>query len=339
MRRVLGLISLGPITVALALVAAHASAQAADVICYNCPPQWADFASMLKAIKTDLGYDIPFDNKNSGQALSQLIAEKQNPVADVVYYGVNFGMKAKTEGVIEPYRPAKWDEVPAGLKDADGAWTTIHSGTLGLFVNVEALGGKAVPACWKDLLKPDYKGMVGYLDPSSAAVGYVGAVAVNNALGGGERDFAPALKFFMDLHKNQPIVPKQTSYARVVSGEIPVLFDYDFNAYRAKYTEKGKFAFVIPCEGSVVFPYVVSLVKNAPDKDKAKKVIDYLLSDKGQAIWTNAYLRPARPIELPAAVKAKFLPDSDYARAKSVDWAKMEAVQKAFTDRYLAEVR
>jgi putative spermidine/putrescine transport system substrate-binding protein len=324
---------------ATALVAMRASAQAADVICYNCPPQWADFASMLKAIKADLGYDIPFDNKNSGQALSQLIAEKQNPVADVVYYGVNFGMKAKAEGVIEPYRPAKWDEVPAGLKDADGAWTTIHSGTLGLFVNVEALGGKAVPACWKDLLKPDYKGMVGYLDPSSAAVGYVGAVAVNIALGGSERDFSPAVKFFADLHKNQPIVPKQTSYARVVSGEIPILFDYDFNAYRAKYTEKGKFAFVIPCEGSVVFPYVVSLVKNAPDRDKAKQVLDYLLSDKGQAIWTNAYLRPARPIELPAEVKAKFLPDSDYARARSVDWAKMESVQKAFTDRYLAEVR
>ena len=47
---------------------------------------------MLRAIKADLGYDIPFDNKNSGQALSQLIAEKNNPVADLAYYGVNFGM-------------------------------------------------------------------------------------------------------------------------------------------------------------------------------------------------------------------------------------------------------
>jgi putative spermidine/putrescine transport system substrate-binding protein len=323
----------------VATVALRAPAQAADVICYNCPPQWADFAAMLKAIKTDLGYDIPFDNKNSGQALSQLIAEKANPVADVVYYGVNFGMKAKGLGLVEPYKPAKWDQVPAALKDPDGDWTTIHSGTLGLFINVDALGGKPLPACWKDLLKPDYKGMVGYLDPSSAAVGYVGAVAVNIALGGSDANFSPAVDFFKALHKNAPIVPKQTSYARVVSGEIPILFDYDFNAYRAKYTEKGNFAFVIPCEGSVVFPYVVSLVKNAPDKEKAKKVLDYLLSDKGQAIWTNAYLRPARPIELPAAVKAKFLPDSDYARAKSVDWAKMETVQKGFTDRYLAEVK
>lgn len=96
-------------------------ARAADVICYNCPPQWADWASMLKAIKADLGYDIPFDNKNSGQSLSQLIAEKANPVADIVYYGVNFGMKAKGLDVIADYKPAKWDEVPAGLKDPDGA--------------------------------------------------------------------------------------------------------------------------------------------------------------------------------------------------------------------------
>ena len=146
-------------------------------------------------------------------------------------------------------------------------------------------------------------------------------------------------QLFQDLRKNDPIVPKQTSYARVVSGEMPILLDYDFNAYRAKYSEKGSFEFVIPCEGSVVFPYVVGLVKNAPDKDKAKKVLDYLLSDKGQAIWTNAYLRPARPIELPEAVKKKFLPDSDYARAKSVDWGQMENMQKGFVDRYLAEVR
>ena len=88
----------------------------------------------------------------------------------------------------------------------------------------------------------------------------------------------------------------------------------------------------------MVFPYVVGLVKNAPDKEKAKKVLDYLLSDKGQAIWTNAYLRPARPIELPESVKSKFLPDSDYARAKRVDWGEMEGVQKGFVDRYLAEV-
>ena len=328
-----------PILFVLFALAPWQSSQAADVICYNCPPEWADWASMLKAIKADLHYDIPHDNKNSGQALAQILAEKNNPVGDIGYFGVTFGMKAKAQDALGPYKPVNWDQVPAGLKDPDGYWTTIHSGTLGLFVNKDALGGKPVPACWKDLLKPDYKGMVGYLDPSSAAVGYVGAVAVNLALGGSSKNFDPAINYFKELHKNDPIVPKQTSYARVVSGEMPILFDYDFNAYRAKYSEKGNFEFVIPCEGSVVFPYVVGLVKNAPDKDKAKKVIDYLLSDKGQAIWTNAYLHPARNVPLPDEVSKKFLPASEYARAKSVDWGALSAVQKGFVDRYLAEVR
>ena len=316
-----------------------ASAQAADAICYNCPPQWTDWASQLQAIEQELGYEIPHDNKNSGQTLSQLIAEKNAPVADVAYYGVTFGIKAANEGVVTPYKPAGFEDIDEGLKDPDGYWFTIHYGTLGLFVNVDALGGAPVPACWEDLKKPEYEGMVGYLDPSSAFVGYAGAVAVNRAMGGDLDNFDPAIEYFQALAENDPIVPKQTSYARVVSGEIPILFDYDFNAYRAKYTEDGNFEFVIPCEGTVVVPYVMSLVANGPNPENGKKVLDFILSDKGQAIWTNAYLKPARAVELPEEVAARFLPDSEYERATPVDYAKMEAVQAAFGERYLAEVQ
>ncbi len=322
----------------LSLGAASAAA-AADAICYNCPPEWADWGSMLKAIKADTGVEVPPDNKNSGQAMAQMIAEKASPVADVAYLGVTFGIKVKDAGLTQAYKPKGFDEIPAGLKDADGHWFTIHSGTLGLFVNKDALGGAPVPACWSDLLKPEYKGMVGYLDPSSAFVGYVGAVAVNTGLGGSLDNFSPAIDFFKKLQANQPIVPKQTSYARVVSGEIPILFDYDFNAYRAKYTEKGNFAFVIPCEGTVVVPYVMSMVKNDPHPEAAKKVLDYVLSDKGQAMWAKAYLRPARNVELPKEVADRFLPAADYARAKAVDYGKMETVQKGFSDKYLSEVK
>lgn len=326
--------------IAAALAASVAApALAADAICYNCPPEWADWASMLSAIKDELGVEIPHDNKNSGQTLSQLIAEKAAPVADVAYFGVSFGIAAAKEGVVEPYKPAGFDDIPEGLKDPEGRWFTIHSGTLGLFVNVDALGGAPVPQCWADLTKPEYGGMVGYLDPSSAFVGYAGAVAVNEAFGGSLDDFGPAIDYFTRLASNDPIVPKQTSFARVVSGEIPILFDYDFNAYRAKYTEGGNYEFVIPCEGSVVVPYVMGLVAGAPNAETGKRVLDFILSDEGQAIWTNAYLRPARDIALPAEVAAKFLPAEDYARARAVDYGRMAEVQSAFADRYLAEVR
>src|SRR5512145_1268050 len=157
--------------------AAVKPAAGADVICYNCPPEWADWGTMLKAIKADLGLEVPHDNKNSGQTLSTLIADKANPVADIAYFGVTFGIKAKEAGVVAPYRPAHFDEIAAGLKAPDGSWFTIHYGTIGFFVNVDALRGVPVPKAWKDLLKPEYAGLVGYLDPTSAAVGYAAATA------------------------------------------------------------------------------------------------------------------------------------------------------------------
>ena len=311
----------------------------ADAICYNCPPQWADWASQLKSIKKNLGYSIPHDNKNSGQTLSQLLAEKSSPVADVAYYGVSFGIQAGEKGVVTPYKPKHFNEIPEGLKDPDGKWFTIHSGTLGLFVNKDALGGKPVPSSWKDLLKPMYKGMVGYLDPSSAFVGYAGAVAVNRAMGGTLDNFDPGINFFKELANNKPIVPKQTSYARVLSGEIPILFDYDFNAYRAKYKDKANVAFVIPTEGTVIVPYVMSLVKNGPNPNKGKKILDFIMSDTGQKVWANAYLRPIRASAMSKEAASKFLPSSEYARSKPVNYSKMASVQNGFKERYLNEVR
>ncbi|MFJ3044420.1 ABC transporter substrate-binding protein [Herbaspirillum chlorophenolicum] len=321
------------------LLSASVAASAQTAICYNCPPEWADWAAQIKAIKDKTGITVPPDNKNSGQALAQLTAEKASPVADFTYLGVSFGIEAKGKDLVAPYKPANWNDIPNGLKDPDGYWFTIHSGTMGIMVNVDALKGKPVPKSWADLQKPEYKGLIGYLDPASAFVGYVGAVAINQALGGSLDDFSPAITYFKNLQKNQPIVPKQTSYARLISGEIPILLGYDFDAYRAKYKDKANVAFVIPTEGTVTVPYVVSLVKNAPHPAEAKKVLDFLLSDQGQAIWANAYLRPVRASAMSKEAESHFLPAAEYARAKSVDYGKMAEAQRKFGERYMAEVR
>jgi putative spermidine/putrescine transport system substrate-binding protein len=229
--------------------------------------------------------------------------------------------------MVAAYKPAHWNDIPNGLKDPHGYWVTIHSGTMGIMVNVDALRASRAQV----LGRPAQAGIQGpdrLPDPASAFVGYVGAVAINQAMGGTLDDFSPAIGYFKNLQKNQPIVPKQTSYARLISGEIPILLGYDFDAYRAKYKDHANVAFVIPKEGTVTVPYVVSAGEQRPHQAEAKKVLDFVLSDQGQAIWANA-LRPVRASAMSKEAEARFLPAAEYARAKSVDYGKMAEAQRS----------
>ena len=75
-------------------------------------------------------------------------------------------------------------------------------------------------------------------------------------------------------------------------------------------------------------------------RTNGKKVLDFVLSDEGPGdLGQCLSASGARRATLSAGAKAKFLPDSEYARVRTVDFAKMAAAQKAFTERYLAEVR
>ena len=103
--------------------------------------------------------------------------------------------------------------------------------------------------------------------------------------------------------------------------------------------DKANVVFVIPSEGTVVVPYVMSLVKNSPNPEKGKKILDFIMSDEGQKVWANAFLRPVRASAMSPEAAAKFLPAADYERAKPLDYGKMAAVQNAFKERYLNEVR
>ena len=85
-------------------------------------------------------------------------------------------------------------------------------------------------------------------------------------------------------------------------------------------------------------PYVVGVVKNCPDLDNAKALVDFLFSDEGQALFAKGYVRPVNTAALTDDVKSYFLPDEDYARVVDVDWAKMSVVQAGFNDQWVAQV-
>lgn len=310
---------------------------AATVVQYNSPDEWANFKDVRAAFAKETGITVPNDVKNSGQTLSALSEQKSHPQADVAYWGSTFGVAADKQGLIEPYAPAGSDEVPADLKAADHSWTVAHYGVVAMLVNKKALGGLPAPRSWDDLLKPEYKDKVFYADPGKAAIGYYTAAAVNLAKGGSVTDWQPALEYFAKLKANGAQAPVNTTPAKAGSGEYPILIDADFNGYAQKYDQNADLDVVIPSDGTVKVSYAVSLVKNGPNPDGAKKWMDFLLSDAGQQLFAQFYVHPVRG-SMPESIASRMAPDEEYRAARAVDITELAAAQDGFVKAYTAAV-
>lgn len=305
------------------------------VITYNSPAEWGNFGEVHKAFTSETGIDAPNDPKNSGQALAALQAEKDSPVADVVYTGIAFAPQLVASDLLEPYTPANADQIDANLKSEDGLWHTVHSGAVAFVVNEDFLDGAPVPQSWEDLLKPEYEGKVGYLDPTQAAVGYSVATAVNFAMGGDFDNWDPGFEYLQKLNDNGAIVSAQTATAKVAQGEIPILIDADFNGYKLR-DEGSNVTIVLPEEGTILIPYVVGLVKGGPNQENGKALLDFYFSEQGQSLWTEGFMIPT----IGEADNPDMLPQSDYEeKANTIDYAKQGEVQQDFNDAYRQQLR
>ena len=326
---------------ALGLTAASAFAQTA--ICYNCPTEWADWGTQLRAIKAKTGITIPPDNKNSGQSLAQLVAEKASPVADVTYLGVTFAIQAQKEGVVAPYKPAAWNDIPEGLKDPQGHWFTIHSGTLGFMVNVDALKGKPIPKSWADLLKPEYKGKIALPgDPRASSQAILAVFASGLANGGSLDDAAKGLDFFKQLKDNGNLIPGVIANATTVAnGETPITIRWTYNALAGRDATAAaggpEIEVVVPSSGRFGGVYVQAISAYAPHPNAAKLWQEFLYSDEGQNMWLRGYCHPIRYEDL---VKNNKVPADQLAKLPDVTGtvfptlAQLDAARTLITEQW-----
>ena len=77
-------------------------------------------------------------------------------------------------------------------------------------------------------------------------------------------------------------------------------------------------AVVIPKEASAAAPYAISLVKNGPNPNAGKLWLNFIMTDMGQGIFAQGFVRPSVPgVTLPANVADK-LPAAEQVRPLDV---------------------
>jgi putative spermidine/putrescine transport system substrate-binding protein len=193
---------------------------------------------------------------------------------------------------------------------------------------------KNVPQSWADLLKPEYKNSVVYLDPRSTGVGQVLTFAANFGNGGDMNNLKPGLDYLGRLHKSGNVlrVLGTTPYAQFLKGEIPIWISYENDGLKAKHLDGlgDAVAVVIPKEASAAAPYGISLVEKGPNPNAGKLWLNFIMTDFGQGIFAQGFVRPSVPgVKLPDSVADK-LPAAPQVRPLDVRAA---AAKKAEIDK------
>lgn len=326
------------LTVVGSLVALAVQAQEKVVIQYDCIPNYANWGGVTAAYQKEAGVRVPPDMKGSSAAMAALEVEKANPQADCVYYSGAIGYQAATKGLHQPYKPEGWDKIPEGLKDPDGKWWTVHTGHIAILVNSSALGGKPVPRSFADLLKPEYKGMIVYDDPTIQGTGFTFVYGVN-ALMGGSADMNAGFEYLKKLDANVANYAKENSYNDLLRGEIPIWINADGNGLKAKWTDKAPIETVIAKEGTIVMPLVMAMVAGAPHPEETKKYLDWCLGESAQKLMAQSFFRPVMKVDLGPELQQQFLPESDYVNAKALPLGEMAAQADAVKARWVKEIR
>lgn len=151
----------------------------------------------------------------------------------------------------------------------------IYSGALGYGYNTEILAANNLPepSCWKDLLKPEYKGHVQMANPNSSGTAYT-TLATIVQLFGEEEGF----EFMKGLHKNINQYTKSGSapIKAAARGEntIGIVFMHD----AVKQAASGfPIKVVAPCEGTGYEIGSMSLIKDSRNPENAQKFYDWAL--------------------------------------------------------------
>lgn len=226
-------------------------------------------------IKVRAIYDTE-ETKSTGMA-NRLIAEKDNPQADVFWSGDPVRPALlEFKGLVTPYFSSAASDIPKMYKDEDGHWTGFSARARIILYNTNLVNIEEKPLSLFDLAKPTWRRQVAIANPLFGTTS-IHMSALFLVLGDEK-----AKKFLNDLKINGVKIVSSNSEVRrlVARGEVKVgITDTDDASVAIKEGNPVKVVFPDQTSiGTLIMPNMVCLIKNSPNQENGKKLIDYLVS-------------------------------------------------------------
>ncbi|MFQ5862580.1 MAG: extracellular solute-binding protein [Candidatus Brocadiales bacterium] len=211
--------------------------------------------------------------------VNRLIAERNNPQADVFWSGDPVRpILLEKRGMLEPYKSPSASDIPDIYKDEQGYWTGFSARVRVIVYNKELVKPKEVPKSIFDFLKSRWSGRVAIANPLFGTTS-IHAAALFVILGDDRaRQFFEALKTNgVRLVSSNGEVRRLVSRGEVAAGII------DSDDVNVAILEGAPVGMVYPDQkgmGALIMPNMVCMIKDGPNPENAKRLLDFLLSEE-----------------------------------------------------------
>lgn len=245
---------------------------------------------------------------STGIITAKLLAEKNNPQADVIWgLAATSLLLLKSEGMLEGYAPAGVDKLDKKFVDTSNppAWVGMDAWVAAVCYNtVEAKKANLTPPkTWKDLADPKYAGQVIMPNPASSGTGFLDVSSWLQMFGedGG-------WKFMDGLHKN---IARYTHSGSkpcklAAAGEIPIGVSFAFRGAKSK-AKGAPLEIIVPEEGVGWDMEATAIVAGTSKLAAAKKLVDWSITKKANVMYNAGYAVVAMP---GIAKPVKFFPEN-----------------------------
>ena len=226
-------------------------------------------------------------NGSAGELVTRLQGEASNPVGDLVWGGMGDSDGMKNADVFEAWVSAHDAENADGWTSPNGLYSMDHLSTVCFCVNteLEAELGLNIQS-YEDLLDPKLEGKIIFSDPNSSSAAWNN---VSNIMAVYGNDSEEAWTYIEGLMKNLVIAGSSSAcFKSVQQGEYVVGLTYEDGAITLVKDGATNIEVRYPSNGTSATVFGCGLVKNGPNPENAKAMIDFICSAEGQTALAAA---------------------------------------------------
>lgn len=256
--------------------------------------------NVIPVFEEKYGIEAEVLTMGTGECLTRLNSEMNDPYADIMYGGMNPANADNNPDLFENYISPNDKNLPEAYQSYKGYVNHYGlDGSAALLINLDVFEELGLDPeefkGYEDLLRPELKGHIAMGNPAKSSSAW--AELTNMLLVMGDEPYDEKawewVAKFADQLDGKIVDSSGAIYKGTAEGEYAVGVSYEDPCVSLLVDGATNVKLVYPEEGSVWLPAGCSIIKNAPNMENAKLFIDFLLSDEGQEAIGTTTCRPS----------------------------------------------